>query len=79
MRVIIESRIHTDYDETRTKRQLEKMVNVILYAKDRKQLEEILNDFNVRDGMFYLEWGFGGNHFWVKQKGYENRVLITEF
>lgn len=80
MKAVIESRLNLDYDMSRVKNQFDKLLDIILFAKDSKHLREIIGkvEADKDNGFFHFDFGFGGNHFWVKQKGFENRVIFVK-
>lgn len=78
MKATIESRLNLDYDMDRVKRQFDKIIDIILFSKDRIQLKDILSRDDIEDDLCHFEWGFGGSHFWVNQKGFGERRIFVE-
>ena len=79
MKATIENRLNTNYDEVRVKVQFYKIIDIILFAEDELHLQDIMESESFTEDLFHFEWGFGGHHFWVKQKGIEARIVIVNF
>ena len=79
MKATIENRINTDYDGNRVLNQLNKIIDIILFAEDELHLQDIMKNESYTEDLFYFEWGFGGNHFWVKQKEFSQRIVIVNY
>lgn len=80
MKVTIENRLNLDYDASRVRSQFNDIIDFILFAKDENHLRNIVQKINADEDndFFHFEMGFGGSHFWVKQKGFEKRILFVE-
>ena len=80
MKATIESRLNLDYDASRVRSQFNDIIDFILFAKDENHLRNIVQKINADEDndFFHFEMGFGGNHFWVKQKGFGERRIFVE-
>ena len=82
MKVIVENEL--DYSKgveinNEIKAEFMYILHVCLLANNENELRAM---FNVLTS-FHFVWGFGGHHFWVKQRNrdqvYPNRIIIVEF
>lgn len=46
---------------------------------DDLRLTMIFDSDFLSNPIRFFEWGFGGSHLWVKEKGINKRLLIVEF
>lgn len=79
MKATIENRLNTNYDEARVMKQFYKIIDIILFAEDELHLQDIMESESFTEDLFHFEWGFGGNHFWVKQKEFDARIVIVTY
>lgn len=80
MKAIIENPIKYGYYEEyiETLEEFAILITAITTSMNREEIELHLNYHKEKFHFKHFDYGFGGNHFWAKQVGNENRIILVE-
>jgi len=80
--VINQYELKNDADFQEALFQFNELIRVIKKSKNRYDLLKNLDSLNLSEIDTYFKYGFGGSHFWVKQKIKEDltdRIIFVRF